>query len=477
MFYGSVPAEAQAIMNKIIKSWDVKDIYVGCSGNFTIEKFVGPIGRFVLHSNDVTLYSRCLGEFFTGQTVHLELSEEGEKTFGWLKEYMKTDVDKLATLMLCTRIVAYVGKGENEYYQMMLDENIKQFPAMHQKTVEKISKNELAVKDYFNGDCMEFVRNAPEDCGFVTFPPFRKAGKAFVKDFAKLEQMFKFTPPEYAFLDEESLLTFFREIMKKRQWCFATDIKLTDDEFLPHLKGMSKTTNRGIPIYIYASEGKPQIVTPFQSTVKMNIRRFSTGMEIGDKIRLNILSNDAFQTLRSQYMNINIRPGSATLAIGVTVDDYLIGVYAFSASPTLSNWDKHIETPTMYLLSDFPVEPVDYKHLAKLVLYAALSKESKQIAERITRRRVASLVTTAFSKNPESMKYRGLFKVLNRKKNDSLEKADWAKDIDPANAYYLQPYEINYGAPMGQWTLEEGLAIWKKKHSQKRQVGEVSTNE
>ena len=42
------------------------------------------------------------------------------------------------------------------------------------------------------------------------------------------------------------------------------------------------------------------------------------------------------------------------------------------------NWDKHIETPTMYLLSDFPVAPVDYKHLAKLVLYAALSKESKR---------------------------------------------------------------------------------------------------
>ena len=40
--------------------------------------------------------------------------------------------------------------------------------------------------------------------------------------------------------------------------------------------------------------------------------------------------------------------------------------------------------------------------------------------------------------------------------------------IDPANAYYMQPYEINYGAPLGQWTLKEGLALWKKKHSQKR---------
>lgn len=468
MFYGSVPAEAQAIMNKIVKEWDVTDIYVGCSGNFTLEKFIGPLEKFTLHSNDVTLYSLCLGKFFMRETVPLELSEEGAEQFPWLPEYMKTDLDKIATMLLCSRMVAYTDKGENAYYKMMLEESIKQFPVMHEKTVDKIGKSTLGIASYYNGDAADFVKEAPEGCGFISFPPFKKAGKAFVKDFAKLEKLFRFTPPEYGYFDEKSLMDYFRQIMQKKAWCFGTDMRLPADEFEQHLKGMTKTTNRGIPIYIYASSGHPQIVTPLQSTTNASIKKFGEGMEIGDDIRLYELSNDAFQTLRSQYMNINIRPGSATLAIGVVVDGYLIGVYAFSAAPSVAQWDKHIETPTVYLLSDFPVEPVDYKHLAKLVLYAALSKESKRIAERITKRRAASLVTTAFSKNPESMKYRGLFKVLNRKHNDSLQKADWAKDIDPANAYYMQPYEINYGAPMGQWTLKEGLAIWKKKHSQKR---------
>lgn len=468
MFYGSVPAEAQAIMNKIVKEWDVTDIYVGCSGNFTLEKFIGPLGKYTLHSNDVTLYSLCLGKFFMRETVPLELTEEGAEQFPWLPEYMKTDLDKIATLLLCSRLVAYTDKGDNAYYKMMLEESIRQFPVMHEKTTEKIGKSTLSIASYYNGDAMIFSKEAPADCGFISFPPFKKAGKAFVKDFAKLEKLFKFTPPEYGYFDENVLMEYFRQIMQKKAWCFGTDMRLPADEFEQHLKGMTKTTNRGIPIYIYANNGHPQIVTPLQSTTNASIKKFGEGMEIGDDIRLYELSNDAFQTLRSQYMNINIRPGSATLAIGVVVDGYLIGVYAFSAAPSVAQWDKHIETPTVYLLSDFPVEPVDYKHLAKLVLYAALSKESKRIAERITKRRAASLVTTAFSKNPESMKYRGLFKVLNRKHNDSLQKADWAKDIDPANAYYMQPYEINYGAPMGQWTLKEGLEIWKKKHSQKR---------
>lgn len=64
MFYGSVPAEAQAIMNKIVKTWDVSDVYVGCSGNFTLERFIGPMEKFRLHSNDVTMYSRCLGAYY-----------------------------------------------------------------------------------------------------------------------------------------------------------------------------------------------------------------------------------------------------------------------------------------------------------------------------------------------------------------------------------------------------------------------------
>ena len=93
-----------------------------------------------------------------------------------------------------------------------------------------------------------------------------------------------------------------------------------------------------------------------------------------------------------EHFKLTIFGESHGPAIGVVVDGYLIGVYAFSAAPSVAQWDKHIETPTVYLLSDFPVEPTDYKHLAKLVLYAALSKESKRIAERITKRRAASLV-------------------------------------------------------------------------------------
>lgn len=177
MFYGSVPAEAQAIMNKIVKEWDVSDIYVGCSGNFTLEKFIGPLGKFRLHSNDVTMYSQCLGAYFLRERVPLELSEEGEKQFPWLADYMKTDVDRISTMLLCSRIVAYTDKGDNPYYKMMLEESIRQFPAMHEKTVQKVSGNTLTIASYYNGDAMDFVKEAPADAGFISFPALQEGGQ------------------------------------------------------------------------------------------------------------------------------------------------------------------------------------------------------------------------------------------------------------------------------------------------------------
>lgn len=86
MFYGSVPAEAQAIMNKIVKTWEVSDVYVGCSGNFTLERFIGPMEKFRLHSNDVTMYSQCLAAYYMREHVPLELSEAGLEQFPWLTE-------------------------------------------------------------------------------------------------------------------------------------------------------------------------------------------------------------------------------------------------------------------------------------------------------------------------------------------------------------------------------------------------------
>jgi hypothetical protein len=101
------------------------------------------------------------------------------------------------------------------------------------------------------------------------------------------------------------------------------------------------------------------------------------------------------------------------------------------------------------MLSDFPVSGSKYSKLAKLVLYAALSKESQELIQVLTSRRTLSLVTSAFTNRPVSMKYRGVFDLLSRK---------------PSKDVKMGKNMLNYGALLGKWTLNEGLAIWNKRH-------------
>lgn len=267
-------------------------------------------------------------------------------------------------------------------------------------------------------------------------------------------------PPHYEMINKDRIFEMFRKLTERECFMFGTDDELP--EFKEHLVGLAQTTNRGRQIYIYASSKKSKIVMPSQSVQGLMIPHLGKDEDIGDEMKIVRLASENFHALRSQYMNVNIKPGSETAAYGVCVDNKLIGVYAFSASPTLANWDKHIDTPTMYLLSDFPIAPTKYKRLSKLVLYAALSKESKLLAENLTNHRIRSLITTAFTKRPVSMKYRGLFKLLTKKQLEGTSE----DETDMSKIYYNNGYQLNYGAAMGQWTLQEGLEMWKKHHSQ-----------
>lgn len=468
MFYGSLPSEAQSIIVDIVSDWDCEDIYVGCSGNFTIERCLDGKIDAKLHSNDVTVYSCVLGRYFCGKDLNIKMRSDYDGPMRFVEKYLDNGAGSIAVILLLSRMSNYLGSKPNPYYTKMINAYVSQFDELWKGTKAKVEKIDPFINSLYEGDVCEWIDNVPLESGFICYPPFFSGD--YEKMFRVIDEVFDWNPPTFEFINKDRIEVLFRKMTQHKYFLFGTNDLLP--EFKQYLVGKTQTTNRGVPLYMYSNTQKSHYVGPRQLTENLCVKRLKPGDEVGDHIELKILSNSAFQTLRSEYMNVNIKPGQATLAIGVLVDEKLVGVYAFSSSPTPANWSTHIDTPTMYLLSDFPVEPVDYDRLAKLVLYAALSKESKMIAERIMRKKVKALVTTAFSKNPSSMKYRGLFKVLNRKEN-KLSEDDRAKISDPSSAYYAQKYEINYGAKIGEWTLDEGLAMWKKKHSQRTGKKEV----
>ena len=118
--------------------------------------------------------------------------------------------------------------------------------------------------------------------------------------------------------------------------------------------------------------------------IKRMIPNYSSSM--GKRVEDMMVKNPISVTPDMHILNATARMTSHRFRrIPVTdADGKLVGVYAFSTAPHVGAF---ADPARIYMLSDFAVAPSDYSRLSKLVLYAALSTESRLLAERSARRR------------------------------------------------------------------------------------------
>lgn len=430
----------QAIVSEAVEGWDCEAIYVGASGNFTIERVLR--GK-VLHSNDVTLYSCAIGWYLAGEDFRLELRKGFKTEWGWLRRYMRDPVGKLAVVMLSSEMLQGVGRA-NAYYDRLRASYRKQWGRLYSETRARIEGIDLHLSSFHAGDVVDWLLKVPDDAGFVVFPPFF-AGD-YEQMFRPLDQVFDWDEPTYPELDEDRMQVLIERIQSKRFWLYGNNQRRPDlEEFL---RGRVQTTNRGVPIWLYSNAAPVRLVRPAQKVEALPVPHLLPGETLGGRLEVARISEGQFVTLRSSYMNKAIRPGSPSMAYAVLVDGALVGAFAVFRDSLPSRYARQLPSPGTYLMSDFPVSGTDYPRLAKLVLYAVLSLETKRDVEQVLGGRIRSITTTAFTDRPVSMKYRGLFDLLGRR--DST---------DPDYAFQLQ-----YGSEMGRWTLQEGYEEWQTRH-------------
>ena len=61
MFIGSINRYMRVVLESAASQWRGQDIYVACSGNFTVERILSRCGVGRIFSNDVSIYSCALG--------------------------------------------------------------------------------------------------------------------------------------------------------------------------------------------------------------------------------------------------------------------------------------------------------------------------------------------------------------------------------------------------------------------------------
>lgn len=456
MFRGSVPRAAQLVISEIVSSWTPKSpIQVLCSGNLTLERAIEHCGHPV-YGNDVTIYSCALGSAAAGMPFRVKIADNYMEKWGWLEKFTPTDdpAATAATIVLMTRCISAIDKPDHPYYARLAAGTVEQWDDLHAGTVAKFRKNLPKLAGFKIAGALEVLRDTPTSHGVITFPPFF-AGD-YEAMFRRLAQLFQWDAPKYEQLNDESIQEMSDRAMMRDEWVVALPVR--SEKLAPYLVGMTLTTNRGVPINFYSSKAPKRLVLPRQDIEQIKIPRLGKEEDLEGKLDVIALTGGQFSMVRSQYMSPHIVPGSPTLAMGVVCGKRLIGAFAFASSiggKAAASRGNHLAKigPHTYLLSDFPTAPSKYKRLSKLILYAALSNEVRAAVEQSMGSRCVSLLTTAFSDRPVSMKYRGLFEILTRK-----------EDVKPkvGKAYKFQ---LNYWSPMGRWTLAEGLAEWKSKHA------------
>lgn len=469
MFSGSVPRPVARLADEHYRAFTSKNVYVACSGMFTVERHLASIGGWnQIHSNDVLLVSEAMGRYYEGNPMPLRLSELGKERMGWLEDYLNTPESSLAALACAAQFaVAIRAKDDaSPFYQRMLAETKAQWPKMHADTMAKMAQvDKIPVSSYYAGDVFDYLNQATGDDAVISYPPFggkRDAASRYATDYSKLHPLFEWEEPKYTLLHDDELEQLYHRIADRRDWLFAVNRPI--DSLEDFHRATVQTSNRGTTFYVYASNGPTRHVAPRQSVSTLKVPHIGSTDDVGDKMTLEPLDTGQFTVLRSAYMNHGIRPGNPDLMIGVRVDGLLIGSFAYSFAPTFAVWDKYVPGPSAYLMSDFPVKHSKYDRLAKLVVLASITKEAQQLCIRRGQKPYRSMTTTAFSNNPVSMKYRGVLSLLRRKQNDTLKKASFADQVKD-DSYYQRPYDLQYGALLGEMTLDEALATWKKKHS------------
>lgn len=142
MFTGAIPRDLQRIVAEVAGRWRCARLYVGCSGNFTIERILRTLE---LHSNDVSLYTSALGVFLAGRE-DWTFAVAGEHREEWgeiLDPLLATPRDRAAVVLVLSEIMAGLGKS-GIYWQRMIEATKREFPRLHRKVAERIAgENDL----------------------------------------------------------------------------------------------------------------------------------------------------------------------------------------------------------------------------------------------------------------------------------------------------------------------------------------------
>lgn len=405
--------------------------YIGCSGNFTVEQIISRrCSQVEIYSNDVSLYSSALGHMLAGAAFRIEVINP---ELSWASRYVdRQGPERIATLLLLLEMLKY-EKRSNHFSERMWQTYLVNFEGMLEKTADRVKRAaaSIRVREYTMADVFDYY---PRPDGVsIGFLPTYVGG--YEKLFQRLDESIDWDRPSYDVLTTERREETLRKMMEG-------DYILYDDQprDLPCVARVDLFGRKTVFIYsnLFFRRGV------FRKKINEKASRYDILMpeeEIprDSPVRVKEADISTINHYRNMYLSKKIQPGSGGPCFLVFAGDKLFGFLIFQAYSKKGGPSNEI-----YLLSDFVVPSTRHRRLAKLLLLAVTCREMKQVLDEMQIRDHASILTTAFTDKPVSMKYRGVFELVKRGEGF-----------------------LNYRGTFGENTFKEVIALWMKKYGKR----------
>lgn len=450
MFRGVVPVEC---LNQILRlapfaDWPV--VHVCCSGTLRFEAMLRKqFPKMTIIGNDVSLYSCAIGKLAAGRSFNIKFTGR----LGFVEECLAENggfLRRVAAVMVASDMAQY--KGKNDYCRRHFAWYVENFLEVLAKTEGNLKERvvPIALNGFMDGDWRDHLKTAiANKAGIVGFPPFFKGDYEHMHAF--IHENTEWPEPSYAIYDPKTL----GEILdgldaEGAEWCILSDQTFEDRPYLgKFVKG------RKVPHYFYGTfkHGSLRVLSEHSSRSFRYKPIELSRITKNSQVKLTKAPSDAIRHVKDVFLAKNIVHTGGLFEYLVFLDDMLLGVLAYSLGKV-----AYEKKATLYLLSD--VTTTSEAKLSKLMSHLALSQEAITPINHKMFERFEFVVTTARTKNPVSMKYRGIYRLLSRRPADPPEEG----------------YIIQYGNDVKSEMVSDIFRWWWNKYGEKECKTALSQN-
>lgn len=307
--------------------------------------------------------------------------------------------------MLAYALLLNKYKSDNSYCNSRREFLQREIDSFIQSNKERAKKylESIQIDGFYMGDFLKHIEQAKEaGRGVMVFAPTYKGGYERIYKIIN-ENVDWSDEPEYEIYDPKRTHELIGRLKdEKINFAFFSDQLYEDVKPTMMYEGSNK------PIYVYSS-GQQTSLRRDSSKFRPFKYKVVEPELIGEqtKITAAIATSEAMNFLKDIYLAKGISHKNGMFNVLFYADDMLIGgaIYA------LPQYGDKIHG--IYLLSDFSVSRE--ARLSKLVAMLATSEAVILTLNRKYFIQIERIFTTAFTKKPVSMKYRGIFRLDARK--------------------------------------------------------------